>query len=531
MSKSPKVHSYDGIATDALRAIFPKEWFYKSPADIYSRREHGEDWIIEIVDEQENATGIEFSIQNKVNPKIRKEYVLVTGIKLSTLKRLIELNRPVLLHAYHHESKTSYWLWLDEWYAKNHASSWKTQKTVSVQIPKENILNDEAVKLIRGKVTWEHKKQSYIKRAQLITETNPDYRVEVSTGPNSITAVFNGKHNAAIPVIRPLDVEANNALQIALQTGLPMHIPGIVAVDGVPDLLGDEGSHELVDAFVFPNIPDETFPLRIEYLDENDEVLFKTPFVLMRLVQPGSIIRSWEGRSSEQGITYKFTRNSEHETLDFSIRAERKSQAVASWKEFFDLKDTLKPARRLKITELETDCVYYHDAKPAKTQEMSFEESTLRQLINYLSIVETHLGVSLQIPDRVDNTLVEQAHFAATAVLEGIVVVDGEEVVPPGHALLATDAVSVARDLVNIFEQNGTITIFVREAEFSDELCGQMLNLGLARYEFSNSKIINVDELKAKFNQNAVSETELVTIAFAIDKEDTRIHFLDWPKG
>ena len=115
LSKSTLYHDRDGEAIDALRRVLPTYWLYKNPADILSRREYSEDLIIEIVnnDAKRTVTGVEFGVQNKTDVIVRKRHVTV-NLEVNDIKRLIALQRPVLIHGYEMDTKTSYWIWLNE---------------------------------------------------------------------------------------------------------------------------------------------------------------------------------------------------------------------------------------------------------------------------------------------------------------------------------------------------------------------------------------------------------------------------------
>ncbi|HEX2622669.1 MAG TPA: DUF4365 domain-containing protein, partial [Phototrophicaceae bacterium] len=138
-AKNTKYHERDRIANNQLKAVFPENWLFKDPRDHDSGKEYSEDWIIEIVNSEGDVTGIEFGLQNKTDVKIATEYANVR-MSISDIERIVSLNRPFMLHAYHLPTNISYWIWLQEWYIFNYRDILEKKKrnpksTILVNIP------------------------------------------------------------------------------------------------------------------------------------------------------------------------------------------------------------------------------------------------------------------------------------------------------------------------------------------------------------------------------------------------------------
>ena len=239
MSKSSLHHDRDRIATNALRAIFPTYWLFKNPRDTDSGKEYSEDWIIEIVndDERRTPTEIEFGVQNKTDANVRKRHVTVR-LSVDDIQRLIDLQRPALIHAHDMDSKTSYWLWLNEWYAVHHQKLKGKKKEILVKIPKTNVLDGRSVEKIRAYASREHHKRKLQEAAETLARTRAkDYNVYTVLDDVSFTTVVEPKHDGAIPIIKALDQTASGAMMEAIETGKPTSLVGSIAISNFPELI------------------------------------------------------------------------------------------------------------------------------------------------------------------------------------------------------------------------------------------------------------------------------------------------------
>lgn len=527
MSKSPKSHSNDRVASDALRTILPKTWLWKSPRDVDSGREHGEDCVIEIVDGNENATGAEFSVQNKVNPRVHKQYVSVSGIKLTTLERLIGLGRPVLLHAYDTQKEMSYWLWLDDWYVK-FMSERKTKrpKTITVQIPLQNVLDEASAQDIRARVMWEHRKLKEVKVADLINQTNPDFRIEVSANAQSITKIINAKHDGAIPVLRPMDEAANQAMMYALQMGQAVQVNGRFAIEGVPSLLFENGVAEVVQAIICPVGEVKTFPLRVEFLNEREEVVFRSPHVIMGLVQPGTVVRRWEGHNPDQYVTYSMTQNYKERVARFEVKFSSRQRSAREWAEFLQITLSLKSAKKARLTNLKTDQSQSVEVLGMTTWVSLDELEFWRQFFQELSSIENALGIEINLPREFSGNEHGKVQAILEALRTGILSVDSHAIVADGEVLVLEKTPAEARTLVEIHDENGSISLFFEEEiEVRVDLFGNILNLGQGRREFPRSILLNIDTIKSTLDSHPADEK--VVMYAQIDRQKTCIRLFN----
>jgi hypothetical protein len=532
VSKSSIHHDRDGIATRALSGVLPSYWLYKSPADIYSHKEYSEDLIVEIVDNdsKRTVTGVEFGVQNKTDIEVRKRHV-TAKLHTEDVKRLIDLQRPILIHGYHIETGTSYWIWLNEWYPLN-VSKLRPGKKVAIKIPKRNVLDIQAVSEIEQYVKWEHRKRKTQENAEFIARHHAhDYIVHVLTSESDITTVVDPKHEGAIPVIHVLDEAAYHAIVQAIEIGKPVPLTGAITISNIPDILHEVIKDVIEQGWIIPNIAEsEESPLKIELFDNEGNVLVKTPYVKLRLVQPGTVIKRWEALDTKQGITYGFTLDFKAETTSYTIKLSRAPQGLKELRKYLNLFNLLRKTTKIHITNLETEMTVEREGVGWFDRKLTLGEEMLERMAEALFVIDEKLGVSITLPEKFDEQLVAKAEWIAEILRDGAVKIDPQNFLPDNAVLICGDPASIANKMLEDFQEQGWLSIGHPQSSerFKIDLFGHELDLGLVQYVFGNVKIINFKELREKITPQAIMDNESIKTIFDVDRNEVYLVFEQW---
>ncbi|MEP7288388.1 MAG: DUF4365 domain-containing protein [Chloroflexota bacterium] len=508
-----------------------------SATDVFNHREHGEDCIFTVVDERRKVTGIQFIVQNKVVPKNEDTSVRARGIKIETIERLVSLGLPILLHAYtgtERRKGKSYWLWLDEWYIEN-KPTWKpNQQEVTVTIPSKNTLNKKSLKEIIARITWEHQKREAVHKADLISRISKNYLIKVDSDSNSITTIIHAKNEDAIPRLVAQDEESDKAMRYVIENGLPVNITGKFSIQGPTDLEMSIPKSELIQAILLPIVPNEMIPVCIEYFDKDDQILFKTDFVMMQLVQPGTVNVSWQGQvegSNTPQIIYRINENTKEQTRNFNVNMKAKSYSIAHTNEFFDWWEQVRFTSRFQISKLGTNEIFHFTGDSIFDQEYSFKQKILRTFAQYLSIIESGLGITLTLPTNIDDTLFQDAFALAKIIVDGYNILETSLVLPEGFHLIVFETVENIRELINFVETGGQLAAFRRYPEdMPMEFMGHKFHLGPAKAEFSDSRIANFDILRGKLKVGNLPNDAHLMIAFEVQATEAKVVFDNWTR-
>ncbi|MBZ0285218.1 MAG: DUF4365 domain-containing protein [Anaerolineae bacterium] len=532
MAKSTIHHDRDGVAIDALRRVLPTYWIYKDPANIFGGKEYSEDLIIEIVndDARRTVSGVEFGVQNKTDLKIRKRHVTVK-LGIDDITRLMSLQRPVLIHGYDLKTRTSYWLWLNEWYP-THTSKLKGKKAIAVDIPKKNVLDVRAVTKIEQYARWEHHKQKRKEHAEMVARQYAnDYNVHVGIGKMEITTVFDPKHEKAIPTIHALDQSASDAMIQAIETGEIVPLVGSIAFSNVPELMLEKMHETIEAAWLVPYVPENPISvLKIELLNETDKVVLKSPFVELRQVKLGTVIKRLEGTDADLGITYSFTFDGRANTTTYNVHFQPSISNARALRYYFDRLNLLRTVTKLRITNLKTEGIIERDGFDLFNRKPTFQEEVCEKMALALVTIEDRLNVTFEIPKTVDGSLLGRVEWIAEALRDGFVKVNNVDFIPDDSVLICGDPANIARKMLTDFEEHGQLSIIALGSanEMEVELLNHTLHLGLAWYAFANTKIINAEELRNVFSQEDITDDTSVQTVFEIDRNEIYLRFDKW---
>jgi hypothetical protein len=300
-----------------LAKFFPGRWDKHRPAGTFNSGESGQDWVYEIVTKDYVHTGAEFCVQNKVIEKPRKHQeaaakekrrttkTIKCRMQVSTLNYLVSISasKPVLLHFFDEGTKKGFWIWLHDFVQRSPQAEWQEYDTITVDIPRDSVMNAKAVKEIEAFVLREHHFKVLESRAINASLSNPNYQFITSRGPDWISIATYARHeraleNEPISFTMTLGQEANETLIYAWETGEQVQFAakrfqteGPSASKTEPDI--PEDVETVVTAI--PLVPEETRIRKFQYLDDNDHELFSTGFLTMKLERRGTLVERWQG--------------------------------------------------------------------------------------------------------------------------------------------------------------------------------------------------------------------------------------------
>lgn len=535
MSKSSLHHDRDGIAIDALRRILPTYWLFKDPADIYSKKEYSEDLIIEIIndDERRTVTGVEFGIQNKTEVKTYSGHVTVK-LEVSDIERLMALQRPVIIHGYHMSSKTSYWVWLNEWYPKNHSKLKKRKRKseVSIKIPKRNELNARAVEKIEAYVREYHRNNKLHDHISMVARAyKNDYQISLYTSDTANTIVVDPKHDDAVPNIRAIDKSVSDAMIQAIEIGKPVPLVGKFSISNFPELLHATMGATLESAWIIPLIDENRVShLKIELYDDTDTIIVRSPLVEIREVQQGTLISKWQGRDKKNNIIYTLTFDKRANDTNLNIDPQLSENNAQGYCDYFDLRSRMRTLHKIRVTNLELEQSIERVFPNKFDMELTPQEELCHRLAQAIRTIETKLAITISLPKEFDAVLFNTAEWVAEVLTVGAVKANPKDVIPEGGFLKCGDSAQLARAILAEFDAHGRVTIILHSttAEINVELLGQELKLGLARYAFGNVRIGNIEELRRILEDPNTTDDMSVETVYEVDRGEIYTLFEDW---
>jgi hypothetical protein len=538
MKKMPKrvdSNTYDEDAYLYLARFFPRRWSKYRPNDAFNGMEFGQDWTFEIFDKNNVATGAEFCVQNKATKTTLKSKSQHIGfqIEVSTLNYLLSLNKLVLLHFYHIPSDKGYWMWLDDFVDIHPESEWQDQETVTVNIPRKNILNNRAVKKIEFHVLEQHELNLLENRALRLSRSNPNYNFIPTRGNRSISIATRPKHGKADEV-EPLsfkmrlDHQANEKLRRAFEMGEQVQFEGEIQQTGILAQLFQETEPQQSTIVAIPHTPDEKLSLQFRFIGNDDRELFNSGFIQMRLVQGGSHFKHWQGRIKDLPVTINFTqefREKIHSTI--SLKANGPYEKPVVLDESFKVIEALNSALQIEICDLENRCDVINNEPTVKTR--TLEQSLMRRLVAAIATVVRCTGTDIQLPNQFMSQEVFNAETIAEVLRTGVAVQPLD--IQDDHVLITKMRVDEIRGMIEFIEQNRNNEEGLKMRTPSEDmhaiLLGQEIFLGATEYEFRNLRLLDIEELKFSV-ANAQSDDEVLTISFDIDRTQIITRFLKW---
>lgn len=532
--KSHPSHSNDGDAKQNLRSIFPKEWKISKADDIDSGIEYGIDWIIHLVDESDSVTGAMFAVQSKATKTKIKGRRIGMKMKVSTLNYLHDASLLVMLHYYHQPSDTGYWMWLDEYYQENYRQEWEQKDKVQVYIPTQNVLDQNSVIEIVKRVSWQQRKQILMRNADLASRKDEHYRFEFRSDHKRYGFSVFPKHPNAhqeSPINFAFTFTDLDKFKGAIETGNKVELEG--KITRFPKQLGwfqdlDVGRQWMLT--LIPRTPNREVPLRIEFCDENDNLLFLSPYVLMKLIKQGTIISELEGIPNDQPIKYVISTNAELRKLSFNISLILEWENASAtyirhwidiWNQishnatYFVLRDLHNPEKELVRQSIGNVLPEY----PIDEIE--------RRYLDAIVTIEEKLNVQNPLPNMISDELLTHVELIARILVDGVYhnLYDlgvNQEMIACGLKL------PQARELLRILREEGHLCVRYSLDEFSATLFNQKLQLGHVEFVFYCSEILCEDIIHSALVSDDFDDNCGVYFPLVIDVDASYIRFLDW---
>jgi hypothetical protein len=539
MTNPKQYEQGDKIATHQLESIFPETWKFKRKADIYSGREGAQDLVIEIIDEDYEETGIEFVVQNKVIFKPQKR--VKVAFKLSTLRYLSTLNQPVLLHVYDRNSETSYYLWLDEYYAE-HSSRWKqNQNETSVVFPKNNILSKKNFRqVIETYVRSYNLRRKLLKYAENESKVDPNFYYEYSAKPGQVKIAVSTKHpDAVVNFTMQLHPEQVDKFNKAIETGTEAEIELLnLQFEGLPEWLVDKNI-ATASAIIFQHKSTQKIYNRFDFLDEYDKVILSSVFVEMRLDQDGTKYKKWKGISVSQGITYVIEVSIDSQTINLNFEFNSFLNSAAEYLKMLTAVEGISLSKSLKITFLEQNEVVLlpSDNLRLRDWEISNQE---KQLATALSKIEKAFSVTFDmqtaftvkdlnlVVEIADNILENGYSYKLLVIPKEIY---SEENTLQKYVVTFPVTLETAKQIIESYNVDNEFRISTNlENPLALHVQNLTLDLGAASIEYVFDEILQLPDLKTFIKDNHESKDIGIYLTAIIVKEKSRFIFHKWYK-
>ncbi len=139
MPKRPKAHQIAEKAEGIFKRTLPESWIIRGQSPDY-----GIDYVIEIV-EGESLTGLKFAVQLKGKKNLRKVGSNVCfSMETEHLAYYVDKERqPTFLVLIDVSNEVGYWIFLQKYMLYDlNVDDWRMKKTVTIRIPRKNILSD-----------------------------------------------------------------------------------------------------------------------------------------------------------------------------------------------------------------------------------------------------------------------------------------------------------------------------------------------------------------------------------------------------
>lgn len=135
-------------------AQLPAGWVPQRPT-----RDVGVDFVV-VICEAGSLNGHEFRVQVKTSKQFKKKSngVTISGVKRSTLDYWFVSPVPTMVVAYDHDQHRGYYRWHSEFYEDlSQLQADAKTKTVSLNIPTQNVLGESAWEDVRQALLWHHR--------------------------------------------------------------------------------------------------------------------------------------------------------------------------------------------------------------------------------------------------------------------------------------------------------------------------------------------------------------------------------------
>lgn len=430
MADLPKRHREHILEEESLKfveRIIPSEWNQGT-----YKRDYGIDLLYEIF-VNDITTGANFSIQIKATDKlkIRKKGYIAHPLETSTLRYFLERPELVVFVIYDASKGKGYWLWIQDFIRNKLDPNWKHQKTATIQIPSDNVFDQNSLERIEKRVLKFHKAAKWSLAAQ--TANNDFFKYDFSNKDGKLSISVGEKYPGATkdkPVTTELlfkfdhSIEAQAALESldqALKTGKKAAIDSrffeIIKAPEAFTCLFPEKEFDIHQIEIGTAKYDYEAKLRLTILDNENKVLFELPYIELKIVQAGS---------------EEVTVSNEHQKTPFKVKIKsnkkEKTDAFLIWVAFDDdssaseilkilrLKQALVCGKWIKLTNLITG-----NSGQDKLPDISFEDVNpdLLEFAIDLASIEQIVSQKILWPEEISQKELSEAKKTVELITTG----------------------------------------------------------------------------------------------------------------
>ncbi len=527
LRKMPKwkiEHDNSKVARRNLEDVFGN-WTIAHLRDDSSGIEYGQDWIVGIVEESGDVTGLEFRVQSKVlsSKKAIKDGYITTSVNLSTINYLYNLSSFVLFHFFYVPDKQGYYLWLDDWYIENKKPNWDSLKTVTVKIPLTAKMDENTRSQIYDRLFKDSHKAKTLRTVSRINEMSKDHFVKVEFNGNDTFFVVNAKHEGAIPSITPLDSEAQSTLQKAIELGVPTDLSGTFQISN--SLFDKLQVGTPVGLRILPNLEAApSMPVRLRLLNSSNQIVYELKYLVLEPIQVGSLARKWSANTTNNHTIFQVELGVAQEVISFSftLKPEQVPNSNSThWVQFFDVLSLASQTMHCQLLHLATDMVLVQGDFTFE----SFESNLLRlleRLSRALMAIESVTDTKIPIPETFSESDVILAETIEEVLSTGVYPKFQEPGVPKDNfPAILTGTKEWGQNVLSHNADSEVFSAVYSEAgEMTVQILGQRVNLGICEHVFEELKFINV---------HSQSESHM-EIRFMVNREKFYMRFPKWYK-
>lgn len=545
MPESHQSHVYDKRARKNLEEAFPEHWKLNPIADLHSGIEYGDDWLCEVVDEENGkhyVTGARFYIQSKATEKKLGKRARRLGMtfKVSTLNRLNKLTLPVMLHYYHKPSNTGFWMWFGDFYQREYKQSWERKDEIDVYIPTKNVLDEMSVKQLREEVLKFQKLHYLQMQVEAENKIDANYGFHIEAGQGYTRIGMYPKHPNSLeehPITFNLMVnsDATEKIQLAAEMGIPVQFEANTVFNGLPNWMienFDEQENMVIN--LFPHVDEQPSHLQFEYLDSDQNTIFKSKLVEMKLVQPGTKYKRYVGKPQFEPLIFTVVFDAIKPQTSFNVSYDHENRSVEALDWYLDLLENLTRTATARIYNLDTGQSHLLENYDA-FEKIGGPNSTVRQFIKDLATISSVLKLNILMPEEPRNLSQNDillAHGAVeviqTGISYGLTPIPSELLGGEGKlAISGKNTRSQARRIIAGLETEGEVYIHV-PTEATLTVLDYSIELGSAQYYNCCTEILNLDELRQVLADETISEEEQVEMQFALDVTKSYMEYQDW---
>lgn len=524
LPKKPKSHNNPRISRQQLENLFGN-WNIYQIADSGSGFEYGQDYMVEVVND-ESVTGKEFRVQSKVLTKkssFRKNYI-GESLAPATINYLLSLPVPVLIHFTDgRKSKgTGYVMWLEDWLKDNPKDEWQNKKKKKINIPLENVFNQEAVDSILKHVEEFYFIHNLCKEADFNNKHTKDHYIWIKPyQSNDPLVTISPRHSEANPIIHPLDENAKKSLTSAVESGLPTPIDGKISFSNAPLLISSNFEYE--QAIFVPDTKKlSSIPIRIIFKNAKGEQIYKINYINLQPIQSGTKIRKWKGIVNDW-LSWSFEMKNDIGGNSWHFDAledKNKNYTLQSFIDYFDFCDKYRVTSQIEIEFLQTS---KKSSLELFNNSMILEQSSFRQTINELNIISKAYNSEIDVPTEISLAEVQHIHEIARIVSSGwidYIIFDEFSVNGVASTKIPFDG---AIEAINSIKGSEGLILPVPD-EVRTRIFNIELNLGSCQLALSEPIIVNEDEVYSELEQ----ERDEIKVDFKFNKEKSFTKFPKW---